>query len=169
MQNIAQTLEPSRNLIKRPKGNIPRTMHKFDAKQTQSLDSNKQVQCRSCQAWGHKGRCFIMCEILNINEWIKENPKEAEKQRTLFAQTNGKRMVDLLQVDNEESHSTKEQRTCTRHSAMNRKRKTMHQRQQCARCKRQPIGKKQQQQTASRLSKEHCTRSTLSRDALTQA
>jgi hypothetical protein len=102
MQNIAQTLAPSRNLNQASEGDTP-VMHKFDAKRTQSLDPKKQVQCRSCQAWGHDGQCFMMCKILNINKWIKENPEEAEKQRIIFAQTNSKRMVNLLQVDDEES------------------------------------------------------------------
>ena len=102
MQNIAQTLEQSRNQHKIQDGDIP-TMHKFDAKRSQSLDPKKQLQCRSCQAWGHDGQCFMMCKIVNITKWIKDNPEEAEKQATLFAQTNSKRMVKLLQVDDEDA------------------------------------------------------------------
>jgi hypothetical protein len=101
MQNIAQNLEPSRTRHQANDGGDVPTMHKFDERRPQSLDPKKQVQCRSCQAWGHNGQRFMMCKIMNITKWIKENPDEAEKQATMFAQSNSKRMVNILQVENE--------------------------------------------------------------------
>jgi hypothetical protein len=43
----------------------------------------------------------MMCKIMNINKWIKENPEEAERQATLFAQSNSKRMVNALKAEDE--------------------------------------------------------------------
>jgi hypothetical protein len=100
MQNIAQSLEPSRTTHQAIDGDTP-MLCKFDARRPQSLDPKKQVQCRSCQAWGHDGQCFMMCKIVNVNKWIKENPEEAEQQATLFAQSNSKRMVNMLKVEDE--------------------------------------------------------------------
>jgi hypothetical protein len=106
MQNTAQALEPSKTTTNNSRsatdGDIP-TMNKFDARRTQSLHPKKQVQCRSCQSWGHDGQCHMMCKIVNITKWIKENPEEAEKQATAYSQSNSKKMVNLLHVEDEGS------------------------------------------------------------------
>ena len=103
MQNIAQSLEPSRTTHQVINGDTP-TMYKFDAtRRPLRLDPKKQVQCRSCQAWGHDGQCFMMCKIMHINKWIKDSPEEAERQATMFSQSNSKRMVSILQVEDEEA------------------------------------------------------------------
>ena len=45
----------------------------------------------------------MMCKIMHINKWIKDNPEEAERQATMFSQSNSKRMVNILQVEDEEA------------------------------------------------------------------
>ena len=99
MQNIAQSLEPSRTTHQATDCDVP-TMYKFDARRPQSLDPKKQVECQSCQAWGLDGQCVMMCKIMNIiKSWIKENLEEAERQATLLAQSKSKHMVGILKVD----------------------------------------------------------------------
>jgi hypothetical protein len=80
MQNIAQTLEPSRNIHKGPDGDVP-TMHKFDAKRPQSLDPKKQVQCRSCQA-GHDDSA-LRCARSSIIQVDKANPTKQKTSNTI--------------------------------------------------------------------------------------
>jgi hypothetical protein len=103
LQRLAQTLEPSRdrhNLIQEFDGDTP-TLHKFESKRP--MDPKKQVQCRSCQSWGHGGLCYMMCKLVHIQRWIKANPEEAEKQADMFATSNSKKMINIMHVDDEES------------------------------------------------------------------
>lgn len=106
MLNIAQTLEPSKNTHRTmEEGDIP-TMNKFDApRRPQPLDPKKQVQCRSCMMWGHDGQCYMMCKVVNILKWIKENPEESEKQAAAYTQSHSKKMVNVLKVDDEEAQT----------------------------------------------------------------
>jgi hypothetical protein len=98
LKRIAQILEPSkgRRPYQQDNEDLP-TMHKFESK-TRALDPKKQVQCRSCQAWRHDGMCYMMCKIVNIQKWIKENPEEATKQADSFATSNSKKMINIMQA-----------------------------------------------------------------------
>ena len=60
LQRLAQTLAPSRphRILTEEFANPP-TLHKFENK-PRALDPKKQVQCRSCHAWGHDGLCYMM-------------------------------------------------------------------------------------------------------------
>jgi hypothetical protein len=45
----------------------------------------------------------MMCKFVNVTKWIKENAEEAKKQATACSQTNSKKMVNLLHIEDEES------------------------------------------------------------------
>ena len=99
MQNIARTLEPTKHTGRNDThelGEDTPLIHKFETRRPQGLDPKKQVQCRSCQAWGHDGQCYMMCKLVNIQNWILANPEEATKQAALFATANSKRMINIL-------------------------------------------------------------------------
>ena len=85
-------------------GDIP-LIHKFETRRPQGLDPKKQVRCRSCQAWGHDGQCYMMCKLVNIQNWILANPEEASKQAALFATANSKRMINLVHAIDEDALS----------------------------------------------------------------